>query len=189
MTPPPGLSRPAFKVSVKSAVKDLAVSGNRLYLAGVFSSIGSQARGGLAAVDATTGALDANVNIAFTDPFQGRIPRVETIALSPDGNTLVAGGNFRTAGGQPRIQIAMVDVGARPARLADWQTGKYDVQCSETKFNSHMRDIDMSPDGTYFVVVTTGGYARWGVCDTATRWETAARGSNLAAHLVGPQRR
>jgi hypothetical protein len=170
----------AFKTSVRSAVKDLAVSGTRLYLAGVFTSIGAQARGGLAAVDVTTGAVDTNLDIAFTDPFQGATPRVETIALSPDGNTLVAGGNFRTAGGQTRGQIAMIDVGARPARLADWQTANYDVQCSETKFNSHMRDIDMSPDGTYFVVVTTGGYARWGVCDTATRWETAARGSNVA---------
>ena len=170
---------PGFKASVKAAVKDLAVGGTRLYMAGVFTSIGNQARGGLAAVDVTTGAVDANLDIAFTDPFQGAAPRVETIALSPDGNTLVAGGNFRTAGGQSRIQIAMLDVGARPARLAGWQTDRYNVECSETKFNSHMRDIDMSPDGSYFVVVTTGGYARWGVCDTATRWETAARGSNV----------
>jgi hypothetical protein len=174
-----GAVKAGFKVAVKSAVKDLAVAGTRLYMAGVFTSIGNQARGGLAAVDVTTGALEANVDIAFTDPFQGLIPRVETIALSSDGKTLVAGGNFRTAGGLPRIQIAMLDVGVSPARVADWQTGKYDVQCSETKFNSHMRDIDMSPDGSYFVVVTTGGYARWGVCDTATRWETSARGSNL----------
>jgi hypothetical protein len=169
-----------FKVSVKSAVKDIVVSGNRLYLAGVFTTIGGQARGGLAAVDVATGALDPDVNIAFTDSFLGGVPRVETIAVSPDGKTLVAGGNFRTVGGQPRAQIAMVDVGARPARVADWQTGEYDIQCSETKFNTHMRDIDMSPDGTYFVVVTTGGYARWGACDSATRWETAARGTNLA---------
>ncbi|MEW6471643.1 MAG: hypothetical protein AB1679_05190, partial [Actinomycetota bacterium] len=174
-----GVINPGFKVTVRSAVKDLALSGQRLYLAGVFTTVNGQARSGLAAVDAGTGTLDANVNVPFTDPFQGAVPRVETIAVSPDGSTLVAGGNFRTAGGQSRIQIAMVDVAARPARVADWQTDQYNVECSETKFNSHMRDIDMSPDGSYFVVVTTGGYARWGVCDAASRWETSTRGSGL----------
>ena len=175
-----GAPSSGFRVNVRSAVKDLAVSAGRLYLAGVFTAVNGQPRGGLAAVDAATGALDADVNVPFTDPFQGPAPRVETIAVSPDGATLVAGGNFRTAGGQSRIQVAMVDVAARPARVAEWQTDQYNVECSETKFNSHMRDIDMSPDGSYFVVVTTGGYARWGVCDAASRWETSARGSGLA---------
>ena len=175
-----GALKAGFKASVKSAVKDIVVSGNRLYLAGVFTTVGGQARGGVAAVDVATGALDPDVNIAFTDSFLGGVPRVETIALSPDGTTLVAGGNFRTVGGLPRVQIAMLDVGARPARVADWHTGEYDIQCSETKFNTHMRDIDMSPDGAYFVVVTTGGYARWGACDSATRWETGVRGANLS---------
>jgi PKD repeat protein len=37
-----------------------------------------------------------------------------------------------------------------------------------------MRDVDIAPDGSFFVVVTTGG---WGLgttrlCDSATRWET-----------------
>ncbi|HYH52015.1 MAG TPA: hypothetical protein VEG38_20915, partial [Acidimicrobiia bacterium] len=168
-----------FQLSVRSAVKDLAVSAGTLYLAGGFTTVNGQPRAGLAAVDAMTGALDANLQLPFTDPFQGIASRVETIAVSPDGAKLVAGGNFRTVAGQSRIQIAVVDLAARPARLADWQTDLYNVECSETKFNSHMRDIDMSPDGAYFVVVTTGGYARWGVCDAAARWETSARGSGL----------
>src|SRR5439155_5192016 len=111
--------------------KDIALAGSELFLAGDFTSVDNQARGGLAGVDATTGALDANLNIAFTTPNQGTTPRVETIIVSPDGRTLVAGGNFSTAGGQSRVQIAMIDLGARPARLADWQTSRYDVACSE----------------------------------------------------------
>ena len=168
-----------FDVSVHSNVKDLALSGSRLYVAGGFTTFNGQARAGLAAVDATTGALDANLDIPFTEPCQGTVPRVETIAVSPDGTTLVAAGNFLKAGGQPRVQIAMVDVGTRPARLADWQTDRYDTECSEPGFDSHMRDIDMSPDGSYFVVVTTGGYARYAVCTAASRSETGTRGSGL----------
>ncbi|MCA1842762.1 MAG: hypothetical protein LC792_06135, partial [Actinobacteria bacterium] len=115
----------------------------------------------------------------LTDAHQGSAPRVESIAISPDGATLVVGGNFMTAGGQKRVQIAMIDLLARPARLADWQTDQYDVQCSEPGFDSQIRDLDMAPDGSYFVVVTTGGYDRYGMCDAASRWETGARGSGL----------
>jgi hypothetical protein len=174
-----GALDPAFHVTVKSAVKDIALAGSELYLAGDFTSVDGQSRGGLAGVDATTGALDANLNIAFTDPNQGATPRVETLVVSPDGKTLVAGGNFRTAGGQSRVQIAMVDLSARPAQVANWQTDGYNTQCSEPGFDSQMRDIDMSPDGSYFVVVSTGGYDRNGLCDAAARWETGARGTGL----------
>jgi hypothetical protein len=106
---------------------------------------------------------------------------VETIAVSPDGRTLVAGGNFRSAGNPPqsRVQIAMVDLSTSPASLASWQTSAFDVQCSEPGFDSQMRDIDMSPDGSYFVTVSTGGYDRNGLCDAAARWETSARGTGL----------
>jgi hypothetical protein len=174
-----GALDPAFHLTVRSAVKDVAVAGSKLYLAGDFTTVDAQPRGGLAAVDATTGALDPSLNIGFTVPNQGNTPRVETVAVSPDGRTLVAGGNFRSAGGQSRVQIAMVDLSTSPATLANWQTGAFDVQCSEPGFDSQMRDIDMSPDGSYFVTVSTGGYDRNGLCDAAARWETSARGSGL----------
>jgi hypothetical protein len=180
-----GAAVPAFDVSVSAAVKDLAINGSRLFLAGNFSSVGGQTRGGLAAVDATTGALDPDLDIAFTVPRQGNEARVETIAVSPDGATLVAGGNFTVAGGQTRWQVALVDVGARPAKVLDWQTNRFDdrdqgqYRCADA-FDSHPRDIDVSPDGTYFVVVTTGAYtSRGSLCDTASRWELSARGSSL----------
>jgi hypothetical protein len=174
-----------FAVAASAAVKSLAVNGNRLFLAGPFATIGGQARGGLAAVDAATGALDPDVKIAFTVPRQGAVPRVETIAVTADGTTLVAGGNFTVVDGQPRWQVALVDVGARPAKLIDWQTDRFNdtdqgqLRCAAA-FDSHPRDVDFSPDGTYFVVVTTGAYtSRGALCDTASRWEVAARGTGL----------
>jgi hypothetical protein len=180
-----GAADPTFNVSVSAAVKDLAVSGTRLFLAGNFSSVGGQARAGLAAVDAATGALDPDVTVAFTAPRQGNEARVETIALTPDGATLVAGGNFTEAGGESRWQVALVDVGTRPAGVIDWQTDRFDdrdmgqYRCADA-FDSHPRDIDVAPDGSYFVVVTTGAYtSRGSLCDTASRWETAARGRGL----------
>ena len=42
-----------------------------------------------------------------------------------------------------------------------------------------MRDVAYSPDGSYFVVVTTGAPYAGTLCDTAARWETAATGADL----------
>jgi hypothetical protein len=175
-----------FDVPVSAAVKDLVVHGSRLFLAGAFNSVAGQPRGGLAAVDARSGALDGTLDVAFTVPRQGNEPRVETIAVTPDGTTLVAGGNFTVAGGQSRWQVALVDVGANPARVLDWQTDRFDdrdqqgqYRCADA-FDSHPRDVDISPDGTYFVMVTTGAYtSRGSLCDTASRWEISARGNGL----------
>ena len=180
-----GAPDPTFDVSVSAAVKDLVVHGSRLVLAGDFTSVGGQPRGGLAAVDAGSGALDGDVATAFSVPRQGNEPRVETIAVTPDGSTLVAAGNFTEADGQSRWQVALVDVASRPARVIDWQTDRFDdrdlgqYRCSAA-FASHPRDVDVSPDGAYFVVVTTGAYtSRGSLCDTASRWELGARGSGL----------
>ena len=178
-----------FRPRPSAEVKDIAVSGDRVFLAGPFATVRSVARIGLAAVDVETGAVDSDVNVAFTEPRQGVSPRVESIAVTPDGKTLVAGGNFTKAGGQERWQVALLDVtDGRSASVLNWQTNRFDDRKSDPRdpyacaeaFDTHVKDMDMSPDGSYFVVVTTGGYTSRGpLCDTASRWETAARGTAL----------
>ena len=182
-----GAPVPGFAVGLHSAVKDLAVHGDRLFAAGIFDT----PRRGLAALNVHTGALIDEVNVAFTDPRAGSKPRVETLALAPDGTTLAAGGNFTRVNGQERWQVALLDVTpGRAAEVLDWHTERFndnvvssrpdDVPACAEAFDAHIKDMDMSPDGTYFVVVTTGGYTSRGpLCDTASRWETAARGQKL----------
>ena len=116
------------RLTPAAAVKDLAINGSRLFLAGPFAAVGGQPRSGLAAVDAATGAVDPDVAVAFTAPRQGTTPRVETIAVTPDGTTLVAAGNFTLVDGQTRWQVALIDVGSHPARVLDWQTNRFDDQ-------------------------------------------------------------
>ena len=101
--------------------------------------------------------------------------------ISPDGSKLVAIGNFTKVNGLDRYQIAVLDLTTSPISVADWQTNRYGDGCSRS-FQSYMRDIDISPDGSYFAVATTGAYASPTapyLCDTVARWELGATGSGL----------
>ncbi|MGH8997867.1 MAG: hypothetical protein ACRDY7_00565, partial [Acidimicrobiia bacterium] len=183
LDPATGARQASFNSRISDAVKDIVVQGQRLFVAGQFDSVGGSAhpRRGLALLDANSGALDPSLVVHFDVPRSGKA-RVETIAVSPDGRTLVAAGNFGQAGGQPRPQIAMLDVtpgGA--ARVLDWHTSRFDVetQCAERAFDTFMRDLDISPDGRYFALVTAGGFSQSRLCDSTSRWELSARGQDL----------
>jgi hypothetical protein len=90
-------------------IKTLVVQGNTVYAGGQFTSIGGQARNSIAALDAKTGIAtawnpDANGNI---DNDYRLASIVSTLAVS--GNTVYAGGNFTSIGGQKRNYIAALD--------------------------------------------------------------------------------
>jgi hypothetical protein len=172
-----------FRAAVEgSSVEDLAVSNGRLYVGGGFSVLNGVARSSLAALDPVTGAVDPRVDVPFTAPRQGRL-RVEKLDVTPDGTRLVAGGTFTRVAGQERHQLAVVDVGATPARLADWHTDAYRTACSPT-FDTYVRDLAVAPGGDWFVVVTTGARAHTGVCDSATRFELTTAGRGLTPTWV-----
>jgi hypothetical protein len=165
----------AFKGRTNARVKDMAVSGGRLYLGGTFATVNGVARGALAAVDPLTGALSSDVNLAFSGPRTGTV-NVDRFDVTPDGSKLIAIGNWTSVAGLRRDQIVMVNLTTSPVSVADWATTRYQQQCA-TVFATYMRDVDVSPDGSYFVVGTTGAYRAGSLCDTAARWETGRTGS------------
>lgn len=171
-----------FTANVTSGnrVMDMAVSGSRLYLGGQFTKIGSVGRSRLAAVDVTSGVVDPNVSFTIDGKQNGGNVRIQRLDLSPDGNTIVAIGNFKSVNAEPRSQIAIFDVGTSPATLSSWGTTAFVPQCA-SKFDSYMRDVDIDPSGTYFIVGTTGAFMGGpgaGVyCDSITRWELDRTGS------------
>jgi hypothetical protein len=77
----------AFKGRTNARVKEMAVSGGRLYIAGTFKTVNGVSRTALAAVDPVTGALSGDVNLAFTGPRAGSLcdtaARWETGATGP----------------------------------------------------------------------------------------------------------
>ena len=168
----------AWQANGNRAVNDLVVRGNRLYVAGEFTNLGGQPRSFLAALDVTTAAVDPNLNIQITLPYQDAPPWIRKIDITPDGTKLVAIGNFIDANGLDRSQIFMVDLTTTPASVANWETDRFKDQCISS-FITYLKDVEFSPNGDYFVVVTTGGNRATRMCDTASRWETSATGNAI----------
>jgi hypothetical protein len=180
-----GQPAPEFTAVITgTAVWDLLITGTRLFLAGTFTRINGESRSGVAAVDATTGAVDPDVDLPFTDPRRG-VLKVDKLAVDANGSKLVAVGSFTKVAGQIRPQIAVIDLAAKPARLVDWETDRYQTVCSPA-YETDLRGVDISPDGAYFVVVTTGPFHPHTLCDSAARWELAARGAHLEPTWVDP---
>ncbi|GAA2604890.1 hypothetical protein GCM10010411_43800 [Actinomadura fulvescens] len=168
----------AFKPNVGGGVVyDFKRHGGKIFLGGMFTKVRGVARNTLASVNATTGALDSGFTLAPSDPRAGAL-KVYKLAINPQGTRLLINGTFTRVSGQRRVQIAMIDTQASPARLSSWATEQYADLCNINSFHTYMRGMDFSPDGSYFVVVTTGGgYGTSALCDSAARWETGRTGS------------
>ncbi|MEO8423500.1 MAG: hypothetical protein ABI595_06250, partial [Actinomycetota bacterium] len=176
----------SFKANTNGLVEDVVFRNGMLYVSGKFTQIKSTARSGLARLDPNTGNVDPNLDLPFTNPLRGTLG-VPEIDVSPDGTKLVAIGSFSQVAGLPRVQIAMLDLSTTPASVSSWQTSLFPVfdtngtttWCSAS-FSTYMRDIDISPDGSYFVVVTTGAFRANRLCDSINRFELSATGPGQA---------
>ncbi len=171
--------------SYNGQVRDISVTGNRLWIAGKFTHVHGQPQRALATLNANTGAADPYFNGVIGGAHQdGSITNVLQIATNPANNRLVAIGNFTTINGVFHEQIFMLDIGGPAYSLANWYTTLFESNCSAS-FETYMTDVEYSPDGSFFVVTTTGAYggapgsiAGTSGCDVVARFESS--GSGLA---------
>ncbi|HEY0534911.1 MAG TPA: PKD domain containing protein [Actinoplanes sp.] len=156
-------------------VRALAVRGSQLYAGGTFSAINGVDRAGLARLSATTGTVDSGFDAKLSAPGLSRT-RVEHFDISPDGRKLVAVGALLKASGYDRTQVVMFDISGPTAALTSWYTDAYRPACMKG-FDTYLRQVKFSPDGSYFVVAATGrASAPDRLCDSAARFETAGGG-------------
>jgi hypothetical protein len=165
----------AFEANANGRGNDVVVAGNRAYIGGSFTTVNGIGRERIAAVDLTTGAVAADFDFPITEPtgFNGA-GGVRALDVTPDGTTLVVGHNAARVGGEPRQSVALIDIDGTPS-LLDWRTDNYDYDCQPIfpEFTRPlMRDLQVSPDGSYFVVVTSIGNFAPG-CDVAVRFPIA----------------
>jgi len=188
MLRPDGTRVATFKSKTNGIVTKVLVRGNRLLVAGKFSTVAAGTpRANLAAFDATIGSLDTAFNVPVTEgrtKSTGTVTKPVVVEMDANsaGSRLVVIGNFRRVDGMLRQQIATIDLETN--RVTPWNTNRFPngpsgapdaFPCAQV-FDTQMRDVEFSQAGNYFVVVTTGGAPDRNVkslCDTATRWETA----------------
>ncbi len=163
---------------ISAEVTSMELVGGRLYIGGDFTTIGNEARTALATLDSGTGALTNAMNSTIAGTLQAGkgVPSVKAFDVSPNGSRLVAIGNFAEVDGQERVQLAMWDTSGQTATLQNWATQRLGNTCNPV-FPTYVRGIDISPDGKFFVVVTTGSYRSGQLCDTASRWEMKGSGT------------
>ncbi|HZN17431.1 MAG TPA: malectin domain-containing carbohydrate-binding protein [Micromonosporaceae bacterium] len=178
--------------AINGAVGDVVLVGGRLLIGGIFTLVGGQPRNGLASLNASTGARDDYLTVALTENHNWTPEEdgakagvgADKLAASPDGTKLVVIGNFKKANGVLHDQIVKIDLGPTAATIADWNTDRFQPRCAWWAFDTWMRDVAFSPDGAFFVVATTGAAFTGTLCDTASRWEAGATGSNVAPTWV-----
>ena len=143
-TPPPGHTtlvpqtpRTDMPKIVTGEILDLAVSGNRVFIAGTFTAIQNQrpgnttsyAQAGLASYNMDTGLVDAS----FRPNFGGE--EVRSVAVTPDGTKLFVAGTFSSINGVERHGLARLDLstGAPVAGfVADTDSRATEVTASNT---------------------------------------------------------
>ena len=172
--------------STNGLVNDLALAGGRLYAGGNFTTAGGAAHAGFAAFNPDTGALapfmDLQVSGHHNDSgtgAQGAVG-VRGLDVTADGRRMAAIGNFKRVDGLLRDQVVVVDLTGTSSEVApDWNTSRYSPYCFNWAFDTYVRGIDISPDGSYFVISSTGGHNTGTLCDTAARFETFATGNSI----------
>ena len=176
---------PAF--GTYGRVKDMVKVGSRLFIVGDFLLVGGQTHQGIAALDATTGAVDQTyLTVKFAGHHNNSGSGAQgsvgpwNIDATAAGDRLVVIGNFKTADGLPRDQVALITLGASSGKVTpDWNTNRYNPLCLNNAFDSYVRGASFSPSGSYFVIAATGGGIRDSLCDAAARFETYATGANI----------
>ncbi|HSK32574.1 MAG TPA: PKD domain containing protein, partial [Propionicimonas sp.] len=158
--------------NVAGQVKDLRLSNGRLWVAGSFTHIASYAQKALATVNPTTGSFNAFMRGVIAGLHNGGFTTVGKIDINTQGTRLIAMGNFDTLNGVKNHQLFQLDLTGAAAAPSAFRTSYYETKCSAS-FDSYMRDLDFAPDGSFFVVSTTGAYGGAGIaCDSTARFET-----------------
>jgi hypothetical protein len=172
LNPSTGAVDPAFSAGLNQQVSDSAVVAGRLIVGGRFT-------GALRAVNLATGANTGYINFAFSStlgPNAGPLG-IYRFSVNSAGTRLVAIGNFTSVGGQAHPRAVMVNLGPT-ATVNTWYYAGLTKMCEISTVPNYLRGVDFSPDGSYFVLVSTGRNpltaADYGVaiCDAAARFET-----------------
>lgn len=182
-----------WRSQLNAATSAVTLTNGVLYVGGSFTLAGGVAHNGLAALDPVSG----KVLPWFTVGVSGRHGQgtakgalgPKDLEVDPSGRRMVVIGNFTSAtdasGTVDRDQAMLIDLGPSTAAInRSWRTLQFTGQCANNAFDSWVRDVDIDPSGTYFVVASSGASGTntdgsRALCDSAARFELAGTGTNV----------
>jgi hypothetical protein len=169
-------------------VETIADANGHLLTGGMFPSInGSKTAPYFASLNPVTGRNDGYLNLGISGTYvytdaTGRhsaktTTHVYNQQISTDGTKDLIEGVFTTVGGQPRRQVAVVDLGPTAATVDAWHADLLDQNCATVE-PYYAKAAAWSPDDQTIYVATTGykpatgqGFStrdrRAGPCDAA----------------------
>ena len=144
--------------AINGTVQDLKYRAGNLYLAGDFTLVGTTARGGLASLNPTTGALTSALTVNLTEHHNTDATRVQkpvggkSLAITQNGSRLVVIGNFRKADGLDRDQAVQIDLTGTSSAVNAWQTNGFKPLCYNWSNDWTVRQVALASDDSYFVI-------------------------------------
>jgi hypothetical protein len=182
--PVPGFNPPALDDEVFTMAM---YTTTQLIIGGVFTTVGTTARGGLASLDPNTGALTnyLNLPLAGHHNWDGTAATAmasvgaTAMAIRPTSSQMIVLGNFKTIAGKDRDQIALLNLTPTTATVGNWETNVGKAKCNAASFDSWVRGVDYAPNGSDFVIVTTGGPYNGTPCDAVMKFSSTATGANM----------
>src|SRR5215207_416139 len=154
-------------------VREVRLVRGRLIISGTFPKR-------IAALNPVNGADTGYINIAITGSVASNAGPTEVyrFSVTPAGDKLVGIGNFTSVGGRTRWRALMLDLGLTSATVNAWNYVPLQRLCAATTLPDYVKDVDFSPDGSYFVMVSTGyvpaltSQIGTSICDAAARFNT-----------------
>lgn len=190
--------------TMNGSVSSLALAHGQLLVGGYFTTVGGASHKGLVSLNATTGAVTSYARLSFTghhnygtkcDPSARACadapvgPR--SMSVNPQGTELAVIGNFIKVGSATREQIALINLTASSATLdTGWNSAVYSAPCWLQDFDSYVRNVSFSPDGTFFAVTATGASnlskvhdintdGTYAPCDAVIKFNTSQHGADV----------
>ena len=162
----------SFNAGATAVVRSIAVTNDRVFMAGNFTSVNGASRAGFAAVNRFTGATDSGFVVNVQDPVVAELGR--RIVATSDGNT-VFGMHYGTRiNGQTREALVKVDVSGNTATVANWRVD-WSGQAGRRNCLQSLRDMAISPDDS-FIVMGGQGADNPPNCDSVLRYNTGGTG-------------
>jgi hypothetical protein len=140
--------------------------------------VGGGYQGKLRAFDPKTGQDTGYISLAIQGSVAGNAGQTDVyrFAVSPNKRRLVAIGNFTSVGGAERWRAVMLNLGKNRAKLNAWSYAPLKRMCAASSIPNYLKDVDFAPDGSYFVMVSSGFVPHSGgvgtdICDATARFD------------------